>query len=141
MKNQINISVIRQVVELETKTSAELREQYNNLFKENCAQNAQKEYLRPRVAYRLQELAFGGLDVKTKSTLESIAKDGVRKTKYSDLLVGTKICREYNGIMHQIEVLKDGFEYFGKKWKSLSAIATNITGTKWNGPKFFGMRG
>jgi hypothetical protein len=89
----------------------------------------------------LQELAFGGLDVKTKSTLESIAKDGVRKTKYSDLLVGTKICREYNGIMHQIEVLKDGFEYCGKKWKSLSAIATNITGTKWNGPKFFGMRG
>jgi hypothetical protein len=57
------------------------------------------------------------------------------------LLPGTKICKEYNGSVYQVEVLKDGFEYNGQKWKSLSAIATKITGTKWNGPKFFGMRG
>jgi len=43
--------------------------------------------------------------------------------------------------MHQVEVTKEGFEYNGKKWSSLSAIATFITGTKWNGPKFFNLRG
>ncbi len=43
--------------------------------------------------------------------------------------------------MHEVEVAKDGFEYNGQKWSSLSAIATKITGTKWSGPKFFGLKG
>ena len=139
----MTISVTRQVVELKYKSIAELRIIYNNLFAESCSPYANKEQLVPKIAYRIQELAFGGLDEQTKNKLESIAKNGLGtiKSKHCDLLAGTKICKEYNGIVHQIEVLKDGFEYSGKKWKSLSAIATNITGTKWNGPKFFGMRG
>jgi len=62
------------------------------------------------------------------------------KTKHYDFLPGTKICREYRNVMHQVEVRSDGFEYMGQKWKSLSAIATKITGTQWNGPRFFGLR-
>ena len=137
-----NMSIIRQVIELETKSPAEIRAIYNNLFQDRCLSNAKKEYLRPKRAYRLQELALGGLDKQTKSKLESIAKNGavITKTKHSDLLAGTKICREYNGVDHQVEVTKDGFEYSGQKWNSLSAIATKITGTKWNGPRFFGLR-
>ena len=137
-----NMTVIRQVIELENKSPAEIRAIYNNLFQDRCLSNAKKEYLRPQIAYRLQELALGGLDEATKSKLESIAKGGsiVAKTKHSDLIPGTKICREYNGMDHQVEVKADGFEYNGQKWTSLSAIATKITGTKWNGPRFFGLR-
>ena len=139
----MNKSVIRQVLELENKSSAELRKIYNNIFPEKCAENANKDHLRPKIAYRLQELAFGGLDESTKSKLEIAAKGKsiARQAKHSDLLAGTKICKEYNDTLHQVEVTKDGFEYNGQKWSSLSAIATKITGTKWNGPKFFGMRG
>ncbi len=136
-------SIVRQVLELENKSAADLRKIYNNLFEEKATSMANKEQMRHKIAYRLQELSIGGLDDKTKAKLESIAKGStvISKTKHSDLLAGTKICREYNDIMHQVEVKSDGFEYQGQKWNSLSAIATKITGTKWNGPKFFGMRG
>jgi len=142
MKTNTNKTIIRQVLELENKTPVELRELYNSLFKDKCLHNAQKDQLRPKIAYRLQELAFGGLDEATKAKLESIANGGttISKTKHSDLLIGTKICREHNGAMHQVEVKSDCFEYNGRRWSSLSAIATNITGTKWNGPKFFKVR-
>ncbi len=142
MKNDINMSVIRQVIELENKSPAEIRVIYNNLFQDRCLSNAKKEYLRPKIAYRLQELALGGLDEQTKAKLESISKGGsmFNKTKHSDLLTGTKICREYNGVDHQVDVKADGFEYNGQKWSSLSAIASKITGTKWNWPRFFGLR-
>lgn len=137
-----NITIIRQVLELENKSSVELRKIYNNIFPEKCQSNIHKEQLKHRIAYRLQELAFGGLGEKTKAKLDIFARDGVMsKNQHESLLPGTKICREHNGIMHEVEVTKDGFEYQGQKWSSLSAIATKITGTKWNGPKFFKLRG
>jgi hypothetical protein len=139
-----NMTVIRQVLELEKKTPEELRKLYNSLFQEKHLYNASKDQLRPKIAYRLQELALGGLDEQTKAKLGSIAKGGLitaSKSKHSDLLVGTKVCKEHKGIMHQVEVLADCFEYNNQKWNSLSAIATKITGTKWNGPKFFHLRG
>ncbi len=136
-------SIVRQVLELEGKSSSELRKMYNNLFEDKVSSMANKEQLRHKIAYRLQELAIGGLDDKTKAKLVAVANGAtvIGKAKHSDLLAGTKICREHSGTMHQVEVMNDGFEYNGQKWSSLSAIATKITGTKWNGPKFFGMRG
>jgi hypothetical protein len=55
-------------------------------------------------------------------------------------VVGTRLLREWNGIEHSITVLKDGFDWQGRKYKSLSAIARGITGTRWNGYRFFGLR-
>jgi hypothetical protein len=136
-------SIVRQVIELETKSAAEIRKIYDDLFDCKVSSMANKEQLRHKIAYRLQELVIGGLDESTKAKLEiaSKSKNIFAKSKHSDLLPGTKICKEYNNILHQVEVMKDCFEYNGQKWNSLSAIATRITGTKWNGPKFFGMRG
>ena len=138
-----SMSIARQVLELEGMPSSNLRKIYNNLFQDKCSSNANCNYLRPKIAYRLQELAIGGLDEQTKAKLDNLAKGVtiVSKAKNSDLLVGTKICKEYNSCLHEVEVIKDGFEYMGQKWKSLSAIATKITGAKWSGPKFFGLRG
>lgn len=136
-------SIVRQVLELEHMSSPELRIIYNNLFKNPINSNASKEQLQHKIAYRLQELSIGGLDEQTKAKLVAASKGAkvISKAKHSDLLPGTKICREYKDVMHQVEVKKDCFEYQGQKWNSLSSIATKITGTRWNGPKFFGMRG
>ncbi|MDA0782798.1 MAG: DUF2924 domain-containing protein [Proteobacteria bacterium] len=135
-------SIIRQVLDLDNKTSAQLREIYNGIFDDKCTHNASKDQLRPKIAYRLQELTIGGLNDNIKSKLESISKGAtvIGSSKHSNLLPGTKICREHDGIMHQVEVLRDGFEYNGQKFRSLSAIAKKITGTHWNGPAFFKVR-
>lgn len=135
-------TALRQLVELEQKTSAELREIHNQILPKKCAANACKEFLRPRIAYRLQELLYGGLSDDNKTTLLKIADSSVNEaySSHTDLLPGTKICREWNGVSYEIEVLKDCYEFDGKKYKSLSAIAKIITGTKWNGLKFFRLK-
>lgn len=135
----MNKSIIRQIIELENKSAADLRHVYNEIMPKKCAANTNKEYLKPRIAFRLQELAFGGLDDESKDNLAKIA-NGISTNilrRPTDLLPGTKICREWQGTMHEVEVSKEHFEYDGQKWKSLSAIARKITGTRWNGPKFF----
>ena len=135
-------TIIRQIIELESKSAAEIRQIYNEIMPKKCAANANKEYLRPRVAYRLQELAFGSLGEETRAKLLKIAGGISINTlrHHSDLIAGTKICREWGGAIHEVEVLKDCFEYQGQKFKSLSSIAGKITGTKWNGPKFFKLK-
>ncbi len=135
-------TIIRQVIELESKSAAEIRQIYNEIMPKKCAANANKEYLRPRVAYRLQELSFGSLGEETRAKLLKIAGGISINTlrHHSDLIAGTKICREWGGVIHEVEVLKDCFEYQGQKFKSLSSIAGKITGTKWNGPKFFKLK-
>ncbi len=138
----MNKSVIRQIIELEEKTTSELRQLYNQIMPKPATATAGKEYLKPRIAYRLQELAFGGLKQETKDHLLKIAggtsTDSLKR--HSDLMPGTRICREWNGAMYEVEVMKDCFAWQGQKFKSLSSIATKITGTKWNGPKFFRLR-
>jgi hypothetical protein len=136
-------SIIRQIIDLENKEIPELRKLYNEIMPKQCAANAGREYLRPRIAYRLQELVFGGMSEECKEKLYKIAggktsSDSLKTAQ--DLIVGTKICREWNGAMHEVEVLKDCYGYQGQKFKSLSSIAKKITGTKWNGPKFFKLR-
>ena len=135
-------TIIRQVIELENKSAAEIRQIYNEIMPKKCAANANKEYLRPRVAYRLQELAFGSLGEETRAKLLKISGGISINTlrHHSDLIAGTKICREWGGAIHEVEVLKDCFEYQGQKFKSLSSIARKITGTRWNGPKFFKLK-
>lgn len=139
----MTVSIIRQIIELEHKSSDEIRTLYQSLFGKPCHRNATRDQLRPKIAYRLQELYLDdGLIVKNKQKLEVLSKSPLPTQfgAHSDLVPGTKICREYKNAMHEVEVLKDGFEYRGQKWRSLSAIATAITGTKWNGPKFFKLR-
>ena len=95
--------------------------------------------LRSKIAYRLQELHIGGLNQSIKKTLENLANNKKAK-RYSNLMAGTKIQRKWNDVIYEVEILEDGFEFNGQKFKSLSAIANKITGTRWNGPKFFKLR-
>ncbi len=95
-----------------------------------------KQYMIPKLAYKIQELAYGGVDEETQKKLKTEANNLNKSKKYSPM-VGTKIVREYKGKILEVTVVEEGFSYEGCIFKSLSAVAQKITGTKWNGLKFF----
>ena len=104
-----------------------------------------RPYLISRLAYRIQELAHGGLKPATRARLDALAEGldpkAARKRAPARLIVGTRLCRAWHGVEHTVTVLADGFDWQGRRYQSLSAIARAITGTRWNGPLFFGLRG
>lgn len=93
------------------------------------------QLLRYILAWRLQVKAEGGLDARTRALL-------LREPRGSEALlqVGTIIGREWQGVRHEVEITEQGPLYRGRHWKSLSDVARHITGTRWNGPRFFGLR-
>jgi hypothetical protein len=99
------------------------------------------------LAYRIQELAYGGLKPETLKRLKALGEqlDGVdpkrRRQPANDRPVaGTRLIREYQGVEHCVTVRDDDFEYQGRPFKSLSAVARAITRTRWNGLVFFGLK-
>ncbi len=138
--------VLQRVAALKTTPTPQLKQQWRDLFgKEPPPFN--RRYLESRLAYRLQELAYGGLKPETLRRLLELGEqlDGgrvdVRKRRVDDRpITGTRLIREWQGVEHAVTVLADGFEYQGRPFKSLSAVARAITGTRWNGPLFFGLR-
>ena len=104
-----------------------------------------RTFLVKRLAYRLQELAFGGLSPQAERRLDDLADelDGKKKRKPKDMtapIAGTKLIREWQSVLHEVTALAEGFEWQGRRYQSLSAVARAITGTRWNGPLFFGLR-
>ncbi len=93
------------------------------------------------VAYDLQARAFGGLSARTIRALKAAVKPDAAPASRRPPGRGTRLVREWNGILHQVEVLDDGYLWRGQQHRSLSAIALAITGTKWSGPRFFGIQG
>ena len=138
--------VLPRLAALQTATTAELKQQWRALFgKEPPPVN--RPYLVSRLAYRIQELAYGGLKPETRARLEALGEqlDGgnvvLRRIRAdSRPLPGTRLLREWRGVEHVVTVRPDDFEYEGRPYRSLSAIARHITGTRWNGWQFFGIR-
>jgi hypothetical protein len=96
------------------------------------------------IAYRLQEQALGGLGPTTRRRLARAAEAvGAGRTPSPALPAikpGTRLLREWQGVVHEVIVLENGVQYRGEPWKSLSAVAREITGTRWSGPLFFGLK-
>jgi hypothetical protein len=98
------------------------------------------------LAYRIQAQALGDLDPATIRFLERIAAGGrhastaVPLPPIRSLKPGTLLRREWQGVLHTVEALNEGFAWGGTTYKSLSEVARAITGTRWNGPRFFGLR-
>ena len=102
-------------------------------------------WLESRLAYRIQERAFGGLKPSLRKKLEEVGETGILpKSLRSDaqrLLPGTILTRTYDDVEHRVLVRGTGdFEYQGQRFKSLSAVAKRITGSHWSGPVFFGLK-
>ena len=95
------------------------------------------EMLRLLLAWRIQAVALGGLDRETR---DALARSGPVVAEGQDLGVGATLRRTWNGEEQVVTVVDKGFDWNGRIFKSLSAVATAIAGTRWNGPRFFGLR-
>lgn len=150
------------LAELEGMNLSELRDRYLELFGE-VAKSKNLPFLRKKLAFRIQERVEGGLSPRALAQIEALAPEDLpvkrarekrearaRKVpasvappeKARDLRLprtGTLLVREHEGFTHEVEVLEAGFQYRGRSYKSLSALAKEITGTAWNGFLFFGL--
>jgi hypothetical protein len=125
----------------------ELRARWQTMFRGPAPPHLPRHLLFRALAYRLQADHLGDLDAESQRLLdrpESPEEAGRRAVeriqRTTDLRPGTVLGREWNGRMHRVAVLADGFAWNGKTYPSLSKVASAITGTRWNGPKFFGLR-
>ena len=139
-------TVLAQLATLKTAPITALKQKWRDLF-ETEPPPYNRRFLEHRLAYRIQELAYGGLKPETLRLLRELAEeldggDPKRRRQRSDNrpIAGTQLIREYQGIEHCVTVRDEGYEYRGRPYKSLSAIARAITGTRWNGLVFFGLK-
>jgi hypothetical protein len=139
-------SVVAQLAALRKMSVVELKQRWEVLFG-TVAPNNSRSYLEVRLGNRIQELMLGGLSRDTRRVLDLLVKElegkNTRKAIMTDPrkpIPGTRLLREWDGAEHSVTVLRDGFDWQGRKFKSLSAVARAITGTQWNGYRFFGLR-
>ena len=138
--------ILARLAALKAMSVNELKAEWQALF-DAPAPNNSRTFLEGRLAYRIQELTYGGPDKQTRRLLDLLADEVegtlTRKAQIADPrnpVVGTKLIREWDGVAHTVTVLREGFDWDGRRYKSLSAVARAITGTRWNGYRFFGLR-
>jgi hypothetical protein len=129
-------SVLSRIATLKEKSTPELRDLWRQLF-EREPPVLGRRYLEDRIGYRLQELHFGGLSPAARTKLDRLADDlepkGSRRREIGRPIAGTELRRGWQGVEHVVRVREHDFEYQGRPFKSLSAVARAITNTRWNG--------
>ena len=138
-------AVAEQIAELEAQNTKGLQARWLTAFGRPHPKRASRDLLLRMLAYHVQEKAEGGLSKAALKRLADIASNMGKKSEVPTLppvrlRPGTRLVREWQGEMHQVAVLEKGFEYRGAFYTSLSLIARTITGTRWSGPAFFGLR-
>jgi hypothetical protein len=119
-----------------------LRQRWRATFGTTPPTGLSKDLIARTIAYRIQEAAIGRLDHQTSKLLDHLARGEKAGTELNRRLKsGTVLIREYQGERHTVTAIPDGFVWQGTTYSSLSTIARAITGTAWNGPRFFGLRG
>ncbi len=133
-----------QLSEIPAMKTGDLRELWRGMFGNSPNPKIRRELLIPILAYRLQEKAFGGLKPSTSRRLRVTAAEiGEGKKPAGQALAprpGTRMVRQWQGKLYEVVTLESGFMFDGQKYRSLSEIARAITGTRWSGPAFFGLR-
>lgn len=134
-----------QLSQIPTMKTEPLRALWLELFGQPPHPKLRREILIPILGYRLQEKALGGLKPATAKRLRALAEDFAggkcRVTSTTPRArTGARFVREYQGRLHEVAVHEGGFEYGGRTYRSLSHIAREITGTRWSGPAFFGLK-
>ncbi len=136
--------IARQIKELKDKNFAELKEIWLDLCQDEPPP-LRHGFMRKALAHRIQELALEGLSDEARNRLDRIIEEtsGKKERKRKRTIIpvpGARLVREWHGKRHEVIVLRKGFEFDGRQWGSLTAIAQKITGAHWNGPAFFGLR-
>jgi len=136
-------TLLGQIAGLKAKSTAELHDLWRELFDREPPVLGRR-YLEDRLAFRVQELRFGGLSDRARRRLDALADQlepkAARRRDPGRPIAGTRLVREWQGVQHVVEVREHDFGYEGRPYRSLSAVAREITGTRWNGWLFFGLR-
>jgi hypothetical protein len=137
----------QELKDLETRGDDELKKRWRSLYGTNPPQKIHRSLLIAAVAYRMQENALGALKSSVRRHLMQVqAANNPTTSRPSPhhpsprLRTGTVLVRDWGGVTHQVKVLGDGIVFRGKRYKSLSEVARLITGSRWSGPLFFGLK-
>jgi len=141
-------TVLKQLAELPMLSVGELRGRWRSLYGTEPPVSYKCQYLIRRLAWRIQELAYGGLPESARATLRQVADEDAaatrrpssRKREMNLPVAGTRLLRDWNGERHEVLVARDGFDFRGRRYRSLSAVAKAITGAHRSGPAFFGLK-
>jgi len=143
-KSNCRRAVDRRLAQLPAMDRRALERLWRDLFNRAPSPALRREILIPILAYRIQEKAFGRLRESTARKLRRIAEEPAGCPRPSpDAMrpkTGTRYLREYDGQLHEVTVLDSAYEYQGNSYRSLTEITKVITGAKWSGPAFFGLK-
>jgi hypothetical protein len=148
MKDKVPVNtsaLVHEIAALGQATAANLRERWRVLYRTEPPPRISRDLLIRALAHRIQERALGGLKPSTRRLLAKAADDAsarrpIELAPQPTLKSGTVLLREWHGTQHQVIVREDGIVFQGKPYTSLSKVAYRITGTKWSGPRFFGLK-
>jgi len=138
----VTIDIAAEIARLEALTNFELRGEWRRLHGMQPPKSLSRDLLLRGITYNIQERAFGGL---SKSLLRKLTNTDTSLAQYRSpaprtaVKPGTRLVREWNGETHTVLVHSDGVEWHGKRYRSLSVVARQITGAHWSGPRFFGL--
>ncbi len=138
-------SLADRLADREALSTTELRTRWEQVFNRTAPTRASRDLLLRALAYHTQERSEGGLSKSTRRRLAKLAGlNGENREAISppilQLKPGSRLIREWRGEVHRVTVLDDGFDWRGNRYASLSQIARAITGARWSGPLFFGLR-
>lgn len=132
---------LRELIQM---TTEELRVKWTRIFKHSMPLGSRREFILGALAYELQARAHGELKSASHRTLCAMAKDlartGSLQATTQVIRPGAKLLRTWQGTLHEVLALEKGFSYQGRTYSSLSEIAREITGARWSGPLFFGLK-
>jgi len=138
-------NLTERIAKLQTLDTPALRTLWGEAFGGPPPKPMRRDLLLRAIAYHVQEQAQGGLRPATLRRLIRAAQDlgSERRPVTAPLTIkpGTRLLREWHGVTHEVMVLEEGVRYRGQTWRSLSAVAREITGAHWSGPLFFGLKG
>jgi Protein of unknown function (DUF2924) len=127
-------------------TRNQLLERWRELYGKTAPSGVRREIMIPFLAYRIQENAEGGLSLAAQAMLKSAirqlrcgqsAKGSIPQPR---MKAGTRVIRRWKGEIHEVGVTETAYQYRGREYRSLSELARKITGTRWSGPAFFGIK-
>jgi hypothetical protein len=135
----------REVASLPALDMPALRQRWAALMSDDPSPNWGRALLMRAIAYRLQERSAAGLKPSTQRLLDRVAenrsRDAAQVMPNRRASAGTVLIREWGGVRHRVTMLDHDVVYQGRRYKSLSEVARAITGTRWSGPRFFGLNG
>lgn len=129
-----------EIANLEAMGRSQLLDLWQEIFEEPAPKMLSQPFLRRFLAFELQSRRQGGLSRRVRSVLEKGQAEKPTPTSPA-MKPGGRLLREWNGVTHVVDVSDSGFSWNGRSWRSLSAIAREITGAHWSGPRFFGLSG